>query len=154
MKKRLLLIAALVFHGELVAGPYSTGLDDPANANDAPVPGFAGLAVNPLFHGWARLTSNYLRSDAPQTSFNDESLTLGPVTGDNFDVLSLGDLTAAQIAGGAPVGKVTLHFTDTLHPAPICNLPGADFVVFENGFSDTTFGGGVFAELADRKSVV
>ena len=147
MKNRLLLLAALLAHGELVAGPYSAGLGDPANANDAPVPGFAGSGVNPIFVRWALAWSNYVRSDG-QASFSDPSLALGSVSGDNFDVLSLGDLTAAQIASGAPVGKVTLHFTDSLHTAPIRDLPGADFVVFENGFIDTTGSGGVFAELA------
>lgn len=145
--KKLLLLAAIVVHGELLAGPYSAGLDDPANASDAPVPGFVGAAVNPLFFRWALAASNYVRSDG-QASYSDPALARGPVTGDHFDVLSLGDLTSAQITSGAPVGKVTLHFTDTLHPAPIRNLPGADFVVFENGFLDTTNDGGVFAELA------
>ncbi len=145
--KKLLLLAAIVAQGELLAGPYSAGLDDPANASDAPVPGFVGAAVNPLFFRWALAASSYVRSDG-QASYSDPSLALGPVTGDHFDVVSLGDLTAAQIGSGAPVGKVTLHFTDTLHPAPIRNLPGADLVVFENGFLDTTNDGGVFAELA------
>ena len=147
MKKRLLLLAVILVHGELLAGPYSAGLHDPANASDAPVPGFVGTGVNPIFVRWALTSSNYVRSDG-QSSFNDESLALGPVTGDNFDVLSLGDLTAAQITSGASVGKVTLHFTDAQHTAPIRNLPGADFVIFENGFEDTTGAGGVFAELA------
>ena len=147
MKKRLLLLAVILVHGELLAGPYSAGLHDPANASDAPVPGFVGTGVNPIFVRWALTSSNYVRSDG-QSAFNDESLALGPVTGDNFDVLSLGDLTAAQITSGASVGKVTLHFTDAQHTAPIRNLPGADFVVFENGFEDTTGAGGVFAELA------
>lgn len=80
--------------------------------------------------------------------FSDEALALGAVTGDEFNVLSLGDLTAAQILAGTPVGKITLHFTDTLHPAPICNLPGADFVVFENGLVAQSGTGSVFGELA------
>jgi hypothetical protein len=70
------------------------------------------------------------------------------VTGLNTDVVSLGDLSAAQIASGTPVGTLTLYFSH-----PIQNLDGADFVVFENSFI-ASFGtggygvGGVDADLA------
>ena len=169
---RGLPLVAIFFHGGLRATPYSLGWNDPANIWDAPVPGFTGPDgegkarrpdgfggftnernfVNPIFFGWARGWSGYVRSDG-QGAFSDATLALGPVTGDEFDVLSLGDLSAAQIVLAAPVGKVTLHVTDTLHPAPIRNLPGADFVVFENGvISESSTGGagvgGIFGELA------
>ena len=165
-------LAVIFAHGALSAAPYSLGWNDPTNIWDAPVPGFTGPdgegkarlpdgfggftnernAVNPLFFGWARGWTDYVRADG-QTAFNDAALALGPVTGDEFDVVSLGDLTAAQIASAAPVGRVTLSFTDAQHPAPIRDLPGADFVVFENGVvaASGTGGagvGGVFAELA------
>ena len=165
-------LVAVLWTGALRAAPYSRGLNDPANIWDAPVPGFTGPdgegkarlpddcggfsnernSVNPIFFGWARGWSGYVRADG-QSAFSEVSLALGPVTGDNFDVVSLGDLSAVQLAAGAPVGQVTLHFTDTLHPAPIRNLPGADFVVFENGLvAESGTGGagvgGVFAELA------
>lgn len=156
----------------LLAGPYSAGLNDPANAYDAPVPGFVGPAgdgkarlylgtdadgapvylnpenfVNPLFFGWAGEIADYSRSDT-SLSFSDPALALGPVTGDNFDVVSLGDLTGPQISAGSPPGSITLRFAK-----PIRNLSGADFVVFENALvSQTNTGGagigGVFAELA------
>jgi len=167
-----LLVAMILGHGGVLAGPYSAALDDPANVNDAPVPGFVGPDgegkarlddglggyinarnfVNPLFIRWALGSSNYVRADG-QPAFSDESLALGPVTGDNFDVLALGDLSATQIAGGTPVGKVTLRFTSATQTEPIRNLPGADFVVFENGLiaQSGTGGagvGGIFGELA------
>jgi len=149
------------------AGPYSAGLNDNANAYDAPVPGFVGPhgagkariddgtggfqnpnnRVNPLFFAWASGVSSYERSDS-DAGFNEPEYALGPVTGDNFDVVSLGDLTAAQITAGNPSGRITLKFAK-----PIRNLSGADFVIFENGFisGNNTGGagiGGVFAELA------
>ncbi len=149
------------------SGPYSAGLDDPENVHDAPVPGFIGPdgvgkarlddgtgffqnpdnRVNPLFFDWASGVADYRRSDT-DTGFNDPEDALGPVTGDNFDVVSLGDLTAAQIAAGNPPGQITLHFTK-----PVRDLSGADFVIFENAFTagfDTGGAGigGVFAELA------
>ncbi len=161
---RWLPLAAIFLHGDLAAGPYSPGWNSPANIWDAPVPGFTGPDgegkarlpdgfggfihernyVNPIFFGWALGASGYVRADG-QGAYSDTALALGPVTGDEFDVVSLGDL-----ASGTAVGKVTLHFTDTLHPAPIRNLPGADFVVFENALiaPGGAGAGGVFGELA------
>lgn len=171
LSKRALLLAALL-PTCASAGPYSAGLDDPANLHDAPVPGFVGPDgigkarlyvgpddngqpvyqnpanyVNPLFFGWASGVSSYQRTDS-SASFNDPALALGPVTGDSFDVVSLGDLTAAQIAVGSPSGTITLRLEK-----PVRNLSGADFVIFENALvSQTNTGGagigGVFGELA------
>jgi hypothetical protein len=149
------------------AGPYSLGVDDPLNAHDAPVPGFIGPHgigkarlddgmgnithpdnhVNPLFFAWASGTQDYERSDS-DAGFNDPTFALGPVTGDHFDVVSLGDMSAAQIANGDPQGRITLTFDQ-----PIRNRSGADFVVFENGFVPGfnlggAGAGGVLAELA------
>ena len=165
-------LAVILGRSEAAAAPYSLGSNDPGNVWDAPVPGFTGPDgegqarvsdgfggftnernyVNPLFFGWARGWADYVRADG-QSSFGDPALALGPVTGDEFDVVSLGDLTAAQITAGAPVGRLTLSVTDAQHPAPMRNLPGADFVVFENGVV-AEYGtggagvGGVFGELA------
>lgn len=167
-----LALAVILVHGQLRAGQFSKGLNDPTNAYDAPVPGFTGPDgeggarlddgqggfsnarnyVNPLFFRWALNWSDYLRSDG-QSQFSSPALALGPVTGDNFDVLSLGDLSASQISSGAQPGRVTLQFTNATLTEPIRNLPGADFVVFENGFySEYDTGGagigGIFGELA------
>ena len=157
----LLLPVVMFFHGGLLAGPYSAGWNDPVNTADAPVPGFTGpdgiggarIAdgsggflhprnyVNPLFLGWAATVEDY--SPAPNVSgaWADETFALGPVTGDNFDIVSLGDLNASQISGGAPPGSITLHFVN-----PIRNLTGADFTVFENALIEIG-SGGVFGEL-------
>lgn len=156
----LLVPAVMFFHGGLLAGPYSAGLNDPANTRDAPVPGFVGPDgeggariddgfggllhprnfVNPLFFGWAAEVADYAPASGVSAGFADETLSLGPVTGDNFDIVSLGDLSAAQISGGALPGSITLHFAN-----PIRNLTGADFTVFENALSAA--GGGIFGEL-------
>ncbi|AKB34208.1 Chitin binding protein [Methanosarcina siciliae HI350] len=74
--------------------------------------------------------------------FSDPSKTLGPVTGDNFDIVSLGDLNQDQINAGELPGSVTLGFD-----LPIANGEGPDLAVFENGFivSGTET---IFAELA------
>lgn len=151
------------------AGPYSAASNDPANAFDAPVPGFVGPHgvgkarimtgwdeegeillnpgnyLNPLFFGWASGVVSYQASET--VSFSDPTYGLGPVSGDNFDVVSLGDSQAAITAPNAQ-GKITLSFAK-----PIRNLSGADFVIFENGHITVTNEGGagiggIFAELA------
>lgn len=156
----VLPVAIVLLHGGLLAGPYSADSNDPTNVNDAPVPGFIGpdgeggarLAdgfggfinprnyVNPLFFSWAATVSSYLPAPGVSGSWMNSSLSLGPVTGDNFDIVSLGDLTGAQIAGGTLPGSITLHFVN-----PIRDLTGADFTVFENALLAS--GGGIFGEL-------
>lgn len=162
----LLIAAAAAAH----AGPYSAALKDPGNPWDAPVPGFVGIngegkarlangqggftnpanQVNPLFYGWATGARNYLPDDPDSVSdlFGQAALALGPVTGDNFNVVSLGDLDAGQIAAGAAPGRITLSFDRKIE-----DKPGADFVVFENAVVGATNtggagAGGVFGELA------
>ena len=162
----------LLAAGFVAAGPYSAALDDPVNPYDAPVPGFIGRHgigkarlqsgvdengnpvfqnpdnyVNPLFFAWAGSVVDYNRADG-DLSYSDPSRALGEVTGANFDVVSLGDLTASRIAAGNPVGSITLELA-----RPVRNLSGADFVVFENGLvaRSNTGGagsGGILAELA------
>lgn len=156
------------------AGPYSAAGNDPSNPHDAPVPGFVGphgtgmarLATglfddngdpiyqnpdnyaNPLFFAWAETIADYQPSEAISISFSDSTLALGPVTGDNFDVVPLGDLNATAINSGSPPGTITLQMA-----RPVKNLSGADFVIFENGhLAQSNQGGagvgGLFAELA------
>jgi len=163
-----LLGATIFICGDLLAGPYSQGLNDPTNPYDAPVPGFVGPDgigastisngfggflnpdnyVNPLFFDWAASVTNYSPAPGVGSSWSNPALALGPVTGNNFDVVSLGDLSSSQISAGTPPGTLTLHFTN-----PIRNLDGADFVIFENSFiaGSNTGGagaGGVDADLA------
>ncbi len=170
MKRIPIAIAALcgvALACPLAAGPYSAALDDPASAFDAPVPGFTGPdgeglarlpdgsggfrnarnSVNPLFLRWALAVSDYVRSDAG-AQFSAPALALGPVTGDNLDVVSLGDLSAAQLLALLPKGQLTLHFTTAEAPEPLRDLPGADFVVFENAFIVNAGTGGIFGDLA------
>ncbi len=158
------LLLAGMLSGPGWAGDFSSPLDDPENPFDAPVPGFTGPHgdgkarledpfgtlhpenfVNPLFFAWASGHSDYFRSDG-ETSFADPALALGPVTGDTFDVVSLGDLDRTAIDAADPPGSLTLSFD-----SPIRNLSGADFVVFENGIvsaGGSGQAGDVFGELA------
>jgi hypothetical protein len=76
--------------------------------------------------------------DPARTYFAPRGSTAISATGFNC----LGDLSAAEIAAGALPGYLTVTF-----PTGISNGSGADFAVFENGF---TYGSpnGLFAELA------
>ncbi|HEV7404888.1 MAG TPA: PEP-CTERM sorting domain-containing protein [Chthoniobacteraceae bacterium] len=124
--------------GSAMAGPYSTGLANAnANAPDAGIPGFVGPAgdgvvgngnaVNPLFVGWASSVVAYAPAPGVGTAFSHADLALGPVTGDNASIVSLGDVPAGTSRPNP--GTLTLGFAN-----PISNGPGADFAAFENGF--------------------
>jgi hypothetical protein len=168
VKRTAFLIAsasALAMAGAL-AGPYSAALADATNAFDAPVPGFVGPEgegkakilqsgdtylhpgnyVNPLFFGWADGWVNYEPAPGVSPSWQNPDQALDKVTGDNFHIVALGDLSGTQITNGVAPGSLTLAFT-----TPIRNKTGADFVVYENSLvSDGGAGvaGQVFADLA------
>jgi len=132
------MLVALLASSPALAGPYSQALNDPTNPFDAPIPGFVGPDgegktgggnyVNPEFLGWATGYVNYLPT--PSASYlTDPVLALGPATANEFDVVVLGDLSAAEIDAGVSPGEITLTFD-----AAIRDGVGADFAVFENGF--------------------
>lgn len=96
---------------------------------EAGVQGFIDDDVNPVFQGWATGYINYEPASGVEGDWGDPDLALGPVTGDNFDVVPLGDLSQSEIDAGDSPGEITLTFG-----TPIANGDGYDFVVFENGF--------------------
>lgn len=168
LARRTALPLALLAAPWLTAQPYSAGRADNGNAYDAPIPGFTGpggegkvelpgyenpvgpTSVNPIFLNWADTVVDYspalgTHGDGstvvdPFWQFSDE--TLGPVSGDNYAVASLGDLDAAAILAGNQPGSITLRFVE-----PISDFTGADFAVYENGHINNS-AGGVFGELA------
>lgn len=95
--------------------------------------------VNPAFAGWAAFVVQYAPAPGVAPEWTNATRALGPVTGNNMDVVSLGDLTTNQIAAGVPPGTLTLRMA-----FPICDKDGPDFAVFENSFGDAQK---VFAEL-------
>lgn len=108
------------------------GLAGVAHAD--PLPPFPGNGIPRTFPfaGWAtgaqvqRGPQDIVNPGGPLATFGTAGNALGAA---NSTVVSLGD-----------GGSATLTFA-----GPIYNGPGADFVVFENGF---LFNGGVFGELA------
>ena len=69
--------------------------------------------INPIFRGWATGFKDYLPSDTQWLGdWNDPSKSLGPATGENFDIVSLGDLDETEIADGCKPGQITLVFGD------------------------------------------
>jgi hypothetical protein len=128
------MIRRILFSGSLVlslsavslAGIYS-GPTDTTNSIDPAIP-----STSTRFVEWANAI------DPTRTYFAPRGSTTISATGYN----SLGDLDASQIANGDSPGYLTVTF-----PKAICNGSGADFAVFENGFS---YGSpnGLYAELA------
>ena len=181
------------------AGPYASSLNDPANIYDAPIAGFVGPdgigkaklqsgvdvdgnpiysnpnnSVNPIFKGWATTVVAYAPAPGVAATWMNPNKALGAVTGDNFDVVTLGELfspTSPPPVGTLPPyggtgsgysgdpnnktdgfacvgydspGYITLGFGTA-----ITNGEGADFAVFENAFTSnyTTPGGSVAGQV-------
>jgi hypothetical protein len=109
--------------------------------------------INPIFRGWATGFKNYLPSDDTWTGgWDDANRALGPATGNNCDIVSLGDLDGEGIADGCEPGQITLLFGDPSNPEDqnhIRDVAGYDFVVFENAFLSNynTGGGSVSGEM-------
>jgi hypothetical protein len=133
-------------------GPYTeAGVNayiDPSNHGRHADPQDPGAVLNPIFRGWATAIVSYQPAPGIDPQWADPTKALGPATGDNLDIVSLGDLNEALISEGAPPGQITLSFDE-----PIRQGNGYDFVVFENGFisdMDTANGsvaGQMFTEL-------
>ena len=133
--------------------PYTeagiNGYVDPDNHWRHADPGDPNAILNPIFRGWATEVVSYNPAPGLAGQWSDPSMALGPATGSNIDIVSLGDLDSVQISQGAAPGEITLGFAE-----PIRQGKGYDFVVFENGFIssiDTAAGslaGQMFAELA------
>ncbi|MBN1845617.1 MAG: hypothetical protein JW810_08040 [Sedimentisphaerales bacterium] len=162
----LVLIVAIVASGVQATGPYTEcGINgywgtDRRHADPRTDP---NARLHPVFRRWATGWRDYLPADEQWGggAWNDPTKALGPATGDPFDIVSLGDLDAAEIAQGKPPGRITLTFGDPDDPndlddpnALIRDQAGYDFAVFENGVADRydTAGGPVsallFTELA------
>ena len=114
------IVAIAVFEQSASAGPYSTALANDSlinpDAPDAGIPGFVGPDgdgkcgtnhpnnyVNPIFKGWSTGYTVYDPFDLESIQdymggiFSHPEKTLGPVTGENFDIASLGDMTTEEI---------------------------------------------------------
>ena len=166
-KNIFILVAVLASSSQLaLAGSYSTALaNDPLINPDAPDPGIPGFVgphgdgkarldngdgtfqnpdnyVNPLFVGWATGYLNYLPSDSSWSGdWANPAKALGPVTGNNTDIVSLGDLDTSEIASSTLPGQITLTFDKA-----ISNGSGPDFALFENGFISSG-GAGVAGQI-------
>jgi hypothetical protein len=160
MSKRKGVIAAILLVSAMLtkAGPYTEpGIngyigDDWRHAK----PSDADAILNPMFRGWAAAVRSYEPAPGVGVDWNDPTKALGPVDGNQLDIVSLGDLSQSQINQGVPAGKITLIFGDPCEPNDpnhIRDVNGYDFVVFENAFlSNYTTGygsvsGEMFAEL-------
>lgn len=107
------LSAALLGSLAAAAGPF------------APAAGQAGSTAvdksNTAITAWATGYANYLTGSGADATWQTPAKALGPATGDEFDIVSLGT-----------GGRITLTFSGS-----ILNGPGWDFAVFENSINDT-----------------
>jgi len=129
----------------LPPGPYSSGVGNATSpAPDDPIPGFVNGQVNPKILGWAAQVKDYSPANpaAIDSFWMNTGNLLQPVTGNVFDVVSLGDLSAADIAKGVAPGSLTLSFVQ-----PVGDSDGPDLVIFGNAFQ-LARSTKVFAKLA------
>jgi hypothetical protein len=145
MQVIVLVISAMVF-----AGPYTEpGVngyigEDRRHAE----PADDDAIINPIFRGWATSVIRYAPAPGVFSLRADPNKALGPATGNNFDIVSLGDVNSTQIDQGVLPGQITLSFSETIRDGN-----GCDFVVFENGIVSVhntgrgSIKGQMFAEL-------
>jgi hypothetical protein len=156
--EQTVIAVTLAVAGIVKAGPYTepgiNGYIDPTTWRHAD-PLAPQAVLNPIFRGWAVQVVEYAPADQTWSGpWNDPNQALGPATGQNFDIVSLGELDQEEFDRGAPPGHVTLGFGEGDDGAVIRNRKGYDFVVFENAFvsQSTTamgsFAGQMLAELA------
>lgn len=100
--------------------------------------------INPIFRAWATSVVSYAPTAGVDPLWADPNKALGPATGNNFDIVSLGDLNRSQIDSNQPPGQITLAFGETIR-----NGNGYDFAIFENGLISqmNTSGGSVAGEM-------
>ena len=130
IRNRLSLIPTLLLSLAFYCSASFAGPFPPA----AGLPNSTAIAANdPAIAGWASSYRDYIVGDNVDLQFQTPLLALGPAgnaSGNNngfiFDIVSLGE-----------GGSITLSFDQA-----ITNGEGADFLVFENSFSDN------FLELA------
>lgn len=101
----------------LVSAPAFAGHYAPAAGEEGSTAIWKG---DPAIIGWATGWTNYNLGSGPYLDYTDPDLALGSVQTGAYDVVNLGRN-----------GDLTLTF-DT----PIRDVPGYDFAVFENSFSD------------------
>ena len=167
MSRAIASMSAVLFVGAAIAtaGSYTEmGVNgyigaDWRHANPLPPEngGDPDAIINPIFRGWATAYRDYLPSDDEWSAdWDDPNKALGPATGDNFDIVSLGDLNQDEIDQSVPPGEITLIFTNPEDPNnigdpnyAIRDMKGYDFVVFGNGFVSnyTTGAGSVEGEM-------
>jgi len=129
MSRQLALLVAFRVAFVLCAAPAVAAPGDPPPYD---APGWLPEDMIAWASDWEEIVRGPMEIGDPQSdpaSFGTVGRALGPATGDELDVVSLGD-----------GGHVTLLFD-----AGIRDGPGDDFAVFENGFFSPN---GFFAELA------
>jgi len=146
MAQRMMITSLLLCLGAVLTvlgGPYTepgvNGYLDLVTWHPANPLG-PNAVLNPIFRGWATKVVEYSPADQTWSGlgvWNDPTKALGPATGQNFDVVSLGELDRKEMEQGLAPGHITLAFGDPCapdDPAAIRNGKGYDFAVFENSF--------------------
>lgn len=131
-----------------IKGPYTeagvNGYINPLDNGHYGNPQDINSVINPIFKSWATEVADYYQTPGVDFLWSYPNKALGPVTGNNLDIFSLGDLSREQVKAGEKPGWITLGFSE-----PFGDVNGYDFVVFENSMisESTTTGGSVKGQL-------
>jgi hypothetical protein len=137
----------------IYTSPYTesgvNGYIDPNDnwRNASPV--YSDAVLNPIFKGWATEIVSFNQTPGVDPRWSDPNKALGPATGNEEDIFSLGDLSIEQLDEGFLPGQITVTFDE-----PIRDGNGYELVVFENGLLsqlttiEGSMAGQMFAELA------
>jgi len=119
---------------------------EPADARDP------NAIVHPAFRGWATAWWEYEPAPHVDPGWDEPNRALGEVTGDNSDIVSLGELWQEDLLSGRVPGSITLVFGDPCNPddpGRIRDGAGFDLAVFENAFASqvNTLAGSVSGQM-------
>ena len=129
IKSLFLLFVLIAGFKSWAQGPYAPPPGQPGSTaihKDSAIIQSWGTGIE-IYQGWVNIADTSVYYDGSnKATFGYPALALGHANGDSYNAVSMGD-----------GGMATITFD-----RPIVNGQGADFAVFENGFSDT------FLELA------
>ena len=141
----------IVLEGLVESDAGIHGFIDP-NTHGPAGPRDPNAIVHPAFRGWATAWSEYRPGPHVDTGWDEPNKALDVVTGDNSDIVSLGELWQEDLASGKVPGSITLVFGDPCNPNDprhIRDGAGFDIAVFENAFASqvNTLAGSVSGQM-------
>ena len=110
----------------------------------------ADANVNPIFRGWATGIADYQPADDEWFGgeWDDPNKALGPATGDNGDIVSLGDLDSNRVDEVVLFSKELLNeATDSIYVFPMCRDDFDKVRIVGQGFDEDLVTGDLLTKI-------